>query len=425
MALSARLFVGVIFTLLALSFLATTGALYYEFGHLNPDGEWFALMVFYSHLFVFFPTLGIVALVAFYWPAVAFTDMYWRHVPFGGLRYSLGFVVLAGLSFFIADLLGKGELRSIWELKPSVIAADQGAQVENCSAAMPTCPRSPISKAIKDVRVESQTRVGMAQFVRECKPDPLVEMPPDRATRRYCFAAGTLTDADSCCRVQEAFGRSVGALHTDPDNRSLTKQVHEATLALKIFFLLVVLAIAVLLTGWRKSLPLYYAEYIRKVQRGILVGAFAMLMLPLINLAFLQASGLLYGNALDSVYRSMSPGMLVLIALWALMLLFFFFREAGQQDMETVARIGGIVGSGLFALNYQIAIDYFTLYLGAGATATSIGFLVVLCIVLLAVVVFQPKLVMPVMGKGGGSKNAEPVNQDAQPGGQGVRSGGR
>lgn len=415
MAISARLFVSVIFALLASSFLATTATLYYEFGQTNPDGDWFALMVFYSHLFVFFPTLGIVALIAFYWPAVAFTDMYWRHVPYGGLRFSLGFVVLAGLSFFLADQLGKGELRSIWELKPSVIAADAGSQVENCSAAMPTCPRSPIAKAIKDVRVESQTRVGMAQFVRECKPDPLVEMPPDRATRRYCFAAGTLTDADSCCRVQEAFGRSVGALHTDPDNRSLTKQVHEATLAAKIFFLLVVLAIAVLLTGWRKSLPLHYAAYIRKIQRGILVGAFAMLMLPLINLAFLQASGLLYGNALDSVYRSMSPGMLIVIALWALMLLFFFFREAGHQDMETVARIGGIVGSGLFALNYQIVIDYFTLYLGAGATPTSIGILVAVCFGLLAVVVFQPKLVMPMMGKGRGPTEEEREKQQERP----------
>jgi len=402
MWISARAFVAAIFVLLGLSFVVTTGALYYEFGHQNPDGEWFSLMAFYSHLFIFFPTLGIVALVAFYWPAVAFTDMYWRHIPLGGLRFALGFVVLLLCSLYFADQLGKGDLRSIWEVKPDVLLADQGGVVPDCEGDAQSCARAPIMTALAAVRRESQQRVGMRPFVRECKPDPLIELPAERAARRYCFATGTLVNAEDCCRAQEAFGRAVGAMHVKPENRSLTEKVHIAMLPLKIFFLLVVLVIAILLIIWRRSLPHFYPHYIRKIQRGILIGAFSMLLLPLMNLAFLQSSGLLYGNAIDSVYRSAAPGGLVVVGVWALMLLFFFFQEASEnKDLETFARVAGLVGSGVFALNYQVVIDYFTLYLGSGATQFTIGALIAGCLGLHMAILLQPKLIMPVLGKGG------------------------
>src|SRR5262249_14142493 len=92
MLLGVRVFVALLFVVIGASFLATAGMLVYEFQH----ADWVTVAAFYSHLFVFFPTFGIVALLAFYTPACVFMDLYWRHVPYGRLRFTLGFFVLAG-----------------------------------------------------------------------------------------------------------------------------------------------------------------------------------------------------------------------------------------------------------------------------------------------------------------------------------------
>jgi hypothetical protein len=86
MLISARVFVFLVFAVLGASFLAATVSLWWEFGD-----AWLDFAALDSHLFVFFPTLGLVALVAFYIPSVLFTDLYWRHIRWeapvpGGLR---------------------------------------------------------------------------------------------------------------------------------------------------------------------------------------------------------------------------------------------------------------------------------------------------------------------------------------------------
>ena len=45
------------------------------------------MVVAHSHLFFFFPVLGVLALFAFYLPSVVFTHLYWNHLPYGKLRF--------------------------------------------------------------------------------------------------------------------------------------------------------------------------------------------------------------------------------------------------------------------------------------------------------------------------------------------------
>lgn len=400
MSITARLFVGVVFAVLGLSFVATTAALYYEFGHLEPGGRWLELATFYSHLFIFFPTFGIVALAAFFIPASAFTDMYWRFVPFGPVRFLLGFLVLVILSVHLSDQIGKGELRSIFEIKPQVLLADEGRPA-GCVAAQQTCVRAPVMTALDDVAARSAERLGMARFVRDCAPDPLIEPPEEQTAKRYCFVTQSMVDAATCCRAQETFGRAISLMHLQPENRSLTVAVHQALLPLKIFFLLVILVIAILLILWRHSLPRHYPKRLEKIQRGVLVGALVMLMLPLMNMAFLQSSGLLYGTSLDSNYRAASPYLVGITLIWALLILFFFFHETekNKRDLEQFARIGGLVGSGVFAVKYDLVVDYFTRYLGSGmGTASFIG-IGLFCAIALLAIVLQPEKVLPVLTK--------------------------
>ncbi len=417
MSISARLFVGVVFTVLGLSFIATTGALYYEFGHLEPEGRWREIATFYSHLFIFFPTFGIVALAAFFIPASAFTDMYWRHVPFGPVRFLLGFLVLVILSVHLSDQMGKGELRSLFEIKPGVLLADRG-QPAGCVTEAQTCLRAPVMTALDDVSARSSERLGMARFVRDCTPDPLVEPPPEQTAKRYCFVTQSMTDAATCCRAQASFGRAISLMHLEPENRSLTLEVHRALLPFKIFFLLVILTIALLLIFWRHSLPRHYPKRIEKIQRGILVGALVMFVLPLMNMAFLQSSGLLYGTSLDSNYRAASPYLVGITLVWALMILFFFFHETekNKRDLEQFARIGGLVGSGVFALKYDLIVDYFTRYLGSGMGPASFIGIGLFCIAALLAIVLQPEKVIPVLTKRAPVDSETPGSEGAEPG---------
>lgn len=390
MLLGARIFVAVAFTILGATFIATTGALYYEFGYQAKSDAWISLATFYSHLFIFFPLFGVLALVAFYVPSCVFVDMYWRHVSWGKLRFTLGLLLVAAISVGAGWGLGGGQLRSIWEVKPEVLAEDPG-DPPGCNSAQQSCLRIPVMTALSDVVARSKARAGMSQFVRNCEPDPLIETPPEQLSRRYCFATQTLVDAATCCQAQKQFGLAIRNMFEPEANRSLMVKVHKALLPFKIFFLLVVFLIAPLLAIRRRGIAENYGPWIIKIERGVLVGAVAMLFFPIMNLAFLQSSGLLYGTALDSVYRSISWPLMLTFGGWALLLLFFFFRDV-DKDIETVARIAGVVGSALAVTKYQLIVDYAVRFMGSGASITTLGIIAALVGIAFLAIVLQPKL---------------------------------
>ena len=90
MTLGPRIFVLSVFSLLALSFLATTLVLAWEFWE---DGRWLDFLAIDSHLFVFFPTFGLISLVAFYLPSCALVHLYWHHVKLGPQRLINGLLI--------------------------------------------------------------------------------------------------------------------------------------------------------------------------------------------------------------------------------------------------------------------------------------------------------------------------------------------
>ena len=64
---AARIFVGSLFALIGVAFVVPAMVLIYEFNAI----DWQTLLFAHSHLFFFFPVFGVLALVAFYVPAVA------------------------------------------------------------------------------------------------------------------------------------------------------------------------------------------------------------------------------------------------------------------------------------------------------------------------------------------------------------------
>jgi hypothetical protein len=364
--------VAVIFVVLALSFIATTAVLYIEF----RDDGWFTFAAFYSHLFIFFPTFGILALCAFYVPACALLDLYWNHVRHGPIRFAVASFLLVAVSMGVSSMLVTG-VPAMWWLKPETLNADRGNPA-GCAA--PQCKRLPVMESVEDVRTVSSHRLGLSPFVRECVTDLLMELPPEQVQPRHCFVTKTKLTAAQCCIAQKQFTDDLTKLYeSERGNHSVTGLVHAKLLPMKIFFLLMILAIGILLALWRRTIDKHYQSYTGHIERGLLIGALAMLLWPVSNHGFLQSSSVLYGRSGEGVYATISPILSFMFAAWALLLVVFFFRRH-ERDIEAAGKIGGGIASAVAIMKYDVIIDFATRFLGSGADPVGLSVLAVLLV---------------------------------------------
>lgn len=389
MSVGARVFVAVVFTLLGLSFVVTTASLIVEFG----DFDWFAIAAFYSHLFIFFPTAGLLALAAFYVPAAVFVDLYWNYVRWGRIRFVVGTLLLALASIGLARVILTGKIPTVWELRPDTLLSDEGNPRRCASARKPPldgaaaapqqhqCKRVPVMDALLAVRKVSQTRTGLSQFIRDCAPDPYVAPTDDAAVKRYCFPSKSFQTSTECCAALGLLSRDLADMYAAEDgDHSMTGRLHHLLLPLKVFFLLVLLTIGILLAVWRKVVDERFHAHARRIERGVLVGAAAMLLWPISNQAFLQAATLLYGGYAEGPYAKLSPMFSLIFGVWALLLVLFFFRQH-ERDLEAAGKIFGGVASVIAVMKYNQIVDYSVRIVGSGSYEWEVG---LLCIALLA-----------------------------------------
>ncbi len=416
-------FVAVVFGALAASFLYTTYQLWAEFG----PGLAVDVATFYSHLFVFFPTLGLVVLAGFYIPACIFTDMYWRHLDYGKIRYVIGFAGVFFLALAASDLLTSSEERSLFEINPDLLRADVGeppqcaattaatrrsvgtqgvgtggvatqdlgalsgprlsgpALTPSSTALAPACARMPITVALANIRQVSAGRKGLRGLERTCRPDPYTERPSELSQRKFCFVRNALpgdrqryVTAAACCDAQMSMAAHVNALYAQPDGASRTGVVHAQLLWPKVFFLLVVFSVAGLLVLQRRTLDKHYANWLPRMRRGIVIGGIAMVLWPLMNQAFSQSYSVLYGNTGASELGTMSPLISIAFLAWAVMIVYFFLRPE-HHDLEQMKNLGSVVSAGIAFLTYREIVDYFHQWAGSGAGLISAIILGVFC----------------------------------------------
>jgi hypothetical protein len=330
------------------SFLASTGLLIYEF----REVDWLTMVVVHSHLFLFYPVFGLLALAAFYLPSTVLTHLYWSHVPYGRVRFVFGFLIVAAAAYGLAWSLD-AEPRAIYEVSPQALTADKGDAAKG---------RVPILQALGDLRGTAQSRFGLSSFGRSCVSDPLLEAPEEMLKKRYCFPAGRKLDGVSCCAVQAAFAKAVSGLENDPATRSKSGMYDELVfLPLKTFFILVVVAIAVLLAFWRDRIDEHYRDVVPKLERGVIIGGFAMLFWLAMDYGYQQTANVLFGRQVAGPQLRLS---LILVP-WALLLLFYFLRRLGRQG-ELVGQISGVVFAGVAVLRYEQLNDWVVRLFGIG-----------------------------------------------------------
>ncbi len=345
----ARIFVAVCFVLLGVAFIVSTAMLINEFQGL----DWATMVVAHGYLFFFFPVLGLLALCAFYLPSVVFTHLYWNHLRFGRVRFLIGLVVVAVASLAFARYLDKPP-RAIWEVSPRALTADkaQGSRVA-------------ILDALYDLRAKAQTRIGISAFGRTCSVDQLVEAPDEAAKVRYCFPAKKHLTGPECCAVQEQFSRAVHDLQRNPATQSASAEFDSLVfLPLKVFFVLIVVAIGILLAVWRNLIDRHYPELVTRLERGVMVGAFAMLFWPAMDYGYQQTANALFGRMEAGPQLRLS----LVIAPWTLLLLFYFLRRLGKQG-ELIGQISGVVVAAVAVLRYEQLNDLVGRLFGIGADA--------------------------------------------------------
>ncbi len=355
--LGARIFVTLIFLSLGAIFLASTALMINEF----RDQDWAALLLLHSHLFVFFPTLGLLALVAFHLPATVFTHMYWTHIPYGKLRFTLGALLVAGATaWFSLSLLNEGP-RHVWEIAPQALARDR-SEPPGCGDGRGACKRVALLDGVSTLRTAAQNRIGVSKFARVCKPDPLLEVPEDYTRERFCFAANAKLNTEACCQAQARYSTQIESVWATPANRSLTDSFDRIALPAKTFFVLVVIVIGALLVIWRNLLEDKYAAIAPAIERALLVGAVAMLPWPFMDYAYVQAMQALSGRWTPSL----QPRLSLVIAPWALLLLVFFLARMGRK-VERLGQLAGAVASLIAVLRYEQINDASVRFLGVGA----------------------------------------------------------
>ncbi len=403
----ARVFVFLVYAGLAASFVASTAALVHEF----RDTGWFDFATTDSHLFLFFPTLGVVALAAFYLPSCALVDLYWRYVPFGKLRFLIGTLALAGLSYLIAHQLLQSPKRSMWELTPAALQADQGVPA-GC-AQSGTCERLPALLALQNLRRVSQSYFGLDQFVRNCQHDNLLELRPGPETKRFCFASTPLSQSpplqtdDECCRAQELLSGMISTEASQLEQRSLTGKVHAWLLPFKVFFLLVLLAISVLLVSRHKAMQQHYQRSMPRIEFAVIIGTLAVLFFPLMSQAFVQSTEVLYGLRGRGTFSLIMPALSLAFGAWTLLMVFFFYRRR-DKELEAFAKMGSALAGAIAVLNYSIVTAVLVRFLGSGATMYTVGALVAVSLIAVIAAVW-PRVRLPGGTSGPTPSQAEPA----------------
>lgn len=380
----AHAFVAVVFLALGLSFIASTVLLFQEF----PLEDAKNLAIAHSHLFIFFPLLGIVTLIAFYLPAVIFTDHYFKNLGwFGPVRFLIGLVAVLVLAYTQTERVNNSDLRAIWEIKPTELQRELAAgppptnrqcidvdKIEAAKAArdrgdpVPVgalrkpCGRQPVLTVLRNLRDEAKHRLSLSEFARGCKPDPLLELPDANAASRFCFPAGQRLNAEDCCRIQQDFKDHVHRLFAASTTRSMLADYESYLLFAKSFFIIVLFVIGIFLLAWRRTLKSHYRPLLPAMERGVVVGAGCILFWVFMDYGYQQASDVLFGRN----YRGLNLRLSLVMIPWAFILLLYFMERLGR-DLERVAQMATIVGAGVTLLRYQDINDLTARLLGVGA----------------------------------------------------------
>ena len=357
----SRMAVTILFSLLYLAFLLETGFLLGEFG---ASGLALRLASLDSQNFIFFPVAGLLALVAFWQPAVLLVDAMWRgQLKFGRVVLVGSLLVAGGGAWAISNVFEASEARSIFEIAPKTLMEDAGAPATGEAP-----PRAPVTDILARMRILSGIDKGLGEYQAQCDQEWL-RYSVAAEVEKLCFPAGERLSVRACCTAKAAFRQHLNALAAEAQSR--TSAVHRWVMPVKTFFLLLLLGIGILLVQYRKGLERLHGATPSGISFGLALGGAVMLVWPLLNAAYLQTMSLLTGSGSASAYTVVAPLIALGFAAWTLLLVFFHLRSYPSQ-IEYAAKVGGFIAAAVGVFRYEEITNYLARTLGVGGGLVAI-----------------------------------------------------
>ncbi|MEZ5998587.1 MAG: hypothetical protein R3B98_07835 [Hyphomonas sp.] len=373
--LATRIGVTLAFALLYVAFLVETGILVQEYG---SSGLALRLAALDSQNFIFFPVAGLLALVAFWKPAVLLVDAMVRgRVAYGRAVLAASLVDCGLAAWAIAGVFQSSDARSFYEIRPDVLVADAGAP-----ATQGAPHRAPITQILSRMKILSGIDKGLGEYQAQCDREWL-QYSTAADVEMLCFPAGERLPVRDCCAAKAAFRSHVNTLAEQAPSHTAT--VHRFVLPVKIFFLLLLLGLGVLLVQYRKGLERIYGAHLSGVSFGLALGGAVMLIWPLMNAAYLETMSLLTGSGSASAYTVVAPLVALGFGAWTLLLVFFHLRSYPSQ-IEYAAKIGGFIAAAVGVFRYDEITNYLARTLGVGGGLVAIiVFAVGICVLILSI----------------------------------------
>lgn len=433
--------VRVIFVIMATAFIADTAVLAVEFSGIFRSGESAGqqenlstlLASFYGHNYIYFPTLGLLALAMFYRPTVMVFDWYYnagavsRNVIVGFLSAMLLSAIAA------AVVLSLGEQRALFEIKPSILqsaqpvnktcliyndrataATAQGASPSDAFVREIDCSLLPPKDVLRLLKLEIRdSDRSFADMTVSCRqPSPIslallndarsqLEGDTQRATadvmtltpsgeRKYCFLTNSVTDQLSCCASKGLFQAQINELATQ--HRSVSFYVQKMALPIKAMYLVFFLGVGLLLAARTQLMSEQMKDEMPFVEIRMAIGSLLLLVWPVVNYTFTKQYDVLFGgfDVVDSTpiqfndelrlvdtrdrstYRQAAPLYISIVLIWVLALFASIIRkyETIYRDIIGAALLTG--GAALVTFNLERLSAIVADAVGIGANSVSI-----------------------------------------------------
>lgn len=399
---ASKFIVSVIFALILVAFFAPTALLVHDF---QPQQTWLTFLATDSHLFFYFPTFGLIALVAFFLPALIAFDFYWQHTKLGKARALFIIALAFAASGLSATAILSTANKPAWEIVPAAFYADRG-EPSGC-AQSGTCERLPVLDAYTNLRKVGQDRGNLKPFVRICSVDTWIDRRIQIGPERLCIASNMATrepklaSDQACCAAQARLVYAINTARANPEtgglakfsgtplrilqrrdhtpNRSLTADVHALALPFKLFFFFALLLVSAVISINFKKIKQHYDTHMGGIELGLLIGTPAVLFFPLMSQAFLFGNEALFGDIGHGFFSRLVPWISFAFGLWTMLILLFFYRGRSKQSEIAAKIIGASVGV-ITLIKYEAIIALLMKIIGVGADWTVLAAVALLSI---------------------------------------------
>ncbi len=350
------------------AFIGETVMLFWEFGF-QPG---LTMATFAPQQFVFFPTLGVVAVLFFRDAAVLAVESAFSRITPAIAGLAVAVITVVGTGFMVGQFRGEGSDRSWWEVSLPALLEDHGGPI--CQPNDETCgERDTLSVISAHLRMGPAVREGLdlsehvdTEQASTVLNDYLALSQLLPATTVYCVASGRLETVDACRTSQIELHHRINDLYAIEGNQSKLGRAHEYFLTAKTAFLFYIFGLGIFILSNHERMREVCGARIIPACKTLPVGALAMVIWPVLNQAYVMTNRAMFGIDRGTGYVEFAPIYVAFTIVWAASIMLFFLR-LNRANAAMWTQVGTLSVTGLTVLQFDVIVRQANRIVGAGA----------------------------------------------------------